>query len=198
MLIAGGSITLSGSSSDNVLQFTFNNASWSTLGGSADLPGPITAIAVNNGNYSSIFAAGRYVSTLFHWQPGNLYRYSSVDGTSSFLAAWNGHVWSSQGSDFDGTSTVSQLAMVPLQDQHGAHGMIEGDRVLFVSGNLVVSSFGQASSMLFDGEEFIPFTVSASASGTPGFMAGLFNSLANFSFVQHRKSCQLFLISRFL
>lgn len=61
MLIAGGSITVSGSSSDNVLQFSFTNASWSTVGDGADLPGPVTAITVNNGNWSSIFAAGRYV-----------------------------------------------------------------------------------------------------------------------------------------
>jgi len=167
VLVAGGSITLSGSSSENVLQYTFNNDSWSTLGDSSSLPGPVTAITVNNGNWSSIFAAG-----------------SSVDETSSFLAAWNGHVWISQGSAFGGTSTVSQLAMVPLQNQHGAQGIIEGDRMLLMSGSLV-SSFGQASSVLFDGNNFIPYMVSDSASGSPGSVAGLFNSLANFSFSQH-------------
>ncbi|KAI9507897.1 cortical protein marker for cell polarity-domain-containing protein [Russula earlei] len=159
VLIAGGSVTLSGSSSDNVLQFTFNNATWSTVGDGLDLPGPVTAVTVNNGNWSSIFAAGR-----------------SVDGTSSFLAAWNGHVWISQGSAFGGTSNVSQLAMVPLQNQHSAQGIIEG---------LVVPSSGQVSSMLFDGETSIPYIVSASTSGSPGSVAGIFNSLANFSFAQH-------------
>jgi hypothetical protein len=106
------------------------------------------------------------------------------------LAAWNGRVWTEQGSDFDGTSAVSQLVMVPLQNQHSAQGMIEDDRMLLVSGNLV-SSFGQASSMLFDGENFTPYLVSASASGGAGSVAGLFNSLANFSFVQRRESCPL-------
>jgi hypothetical protein len=61
VLIAGGSITLSGPSSDNVLQFTFSNASWSIMGNGANLPGPVTAVTVNNGNTSSIFAAGRCV-----------------------------------------------------------------------------------------------------------------------------------------
>ena len=62
MLIAGGSITLSGPPSDNVLQFTFSNASWGTIGKAVGLPGPVTAVTVNNGNASSIFAAGRCVS----------------------------------------------------------------------------------------------------------------------------------------
>jgi len=55
---------------------------------------------------------------------------------------------------------------------------------LLLSGSLVVSSFGQASSMLFDGENFIPYIVSASASGSPGYVSGLFNSIANFSFAR--------------
>lgn len=188
ILVAGGSITLSGSSSDNVLQFTFSNATWGTIGDGASLPGPVTAITVNNLNASSIFAAGRCVCILSYQQSGNLYQYSSVDGSYSFLAAWNGHTWISQGSTLGGTSTVSQLAMVPLQNQHSAQGIIEGDRMLLMSGNLV-STFGQASSVLFDGSDFIPYVVSASASGSSGSVAGLFNSIANFSFSQHSMSC---------
>ncbi|KAH9956897.1 cortical protein marker for cell polarity-domain-containing protein [Russula dissimulans] len=165
LLIAGGSIALSASSSDYVLQFAFNNGTWSTLGDGVG--GPVTAITVNDGNASSIFAAGR-----------------SADGTSSFLAAWNGHVWIQQGSAFGGLSNVSQLAMVPLQNQHSTQGLIEADRVLFVSGSLDIPSYGQVSSMLFDGQSSIPYIVSASTSGNPGSVAGLFNSLANFSFSQ--------------
>lgn len=157
--------------------------------GGADLPGPVTAITVNDHNYSSIFAAGRCVHILSYQQAGNLYRYSSVDGSQSFLAAWNGHTWLSQGSTLGGSSDVSQLAMVPLQNHYSPQGIIEGDRMLLMSGNLV-SSFGQASSVLFDGTNFIPYVVSASASGSPGSMAGLFNSLASFSFSQHSESCQ--------
>ena len=79
--------------------------------------------------------------------------------------------------------------MVPLQNQYSAQGIIEGDRMLLMSGSLV-SSFGQASSVLYNGQDFIPYVVSASASGSPGSVAGLFNSLANFSFSRHSKSCQ--------
>ena len=111
------------------------------------------------------------------------------------MAAWNGRDWVTQGSDFDGTSAVTQLTMVPVQSEHSAQGMIEGDRMLLLSGSLVVSSFGQASSMLFDGENFIPYIVSASASGSPGYVSGLFNSIANFSFARRSKSRSNFLSS---
>jgi hypothetical protein len=114
-----------------------------------------------------------------------LRQYSSVDGSSSYLASWDGRVWTSQGSVLGGSSVVSQLAMVPVQDEYQARGVIEGDRMLLMSGNLVDTSFRQASSILFDGQDFIPYIVSSTASGEPGLVSGLFNSLANFSFARH-------------
>ena len=125
---------------------------------------------------------------------GCLHRYSSVDGTSSYLAAWDGHVWTSQGSAFGGSSLVSQLTLVPLQNEYQARGVIEGDRMLLMSGNLVDTSFGQASSILFDGQDFIPYIVSSTASGEPGSVSGLFNSLANFSFAHHSKPHRAFVL----
>lgn len=77
--------------------------------------------------------------------------------------------------------------MVPLQDTHAANGVIEPDRVLFVSGLLDDSSFGMASCALFDGRTFIPYISSTAAAGNPGAAASLFRSLSSFSFSQRRK-----------
>jgi hypothetical protein len=77
--------------------------------------------------------------------------------------------------------------MVPLQDSHTANGVIESDRMLMVSGLLADSSFGNASSALFDGSAFIPYIVSTSSLGTPGAVSSLFHSFSTFSFLQRRK-----------
>jgi hypothetical protein len=116
-----------------------------------------------------------------------LLRYSSVDGSSSYLVAWDGREWTSQGSALGGSSVVSQLTMVPLQNEYQAQGVIEGDRLLLMSGNLVDTSFGDASLVLFDGHDFTPYLVSSTSSGQPGSVSGIFNSLANFSFARHRE-----------
>jgi hypothetical protein len=76
ILVASGSLTLAGGSAAGVAIFTFSNSTWAGLGNQADLPGPVTAVEVNNGNASSIFAAGR-----------------SSDGTTPFLSFWNGLSW---------------------------------------------------------------------------------------------------------
>ncbi|KAG6862277.1 hypothetical protein C0995_015974 [Termitomyces sp. Mi166 len=167
ILVASGSIALSDNTVSNVVQFTFSNNTWVALGSTGELPGPVSAIEVNNGNISSVFAAGR-----------------STDGSSSFLSFWNGSKWTTLGSPMKGSTTVSQLTMVPLQDTHSANGVIEPNRMLMMSGLLIDSTFGNASSVLFDGQTFIPYIQTSSANGSPGAVASLFRSLSSFSFNQ--------------
>ena len=159
------------------------------MGDASSLPGPVTAVAVNDLNSSSIFAAGR-----------------SSDNSSAFLYFWDGQSWSSVGeccirirrgnrwlnsivlgSSLDSTTDVTQLMMVPLQNTHDANALIQSDRVLMLSGALTDSVFGNASAALFDGQSFIPYIVTASASGTAGVLYGLIHSFTTFSFTQKRE-----------
>ncbi|KAG1771848.1 cortical protein marker for cell polarity-domain-containing protein [Suillus occidentalis] len=168
ILIAAGSIILDGSTT-NVAQYNFANSTWAAMGNSAEIPGPVTAVTVNNGNSSSIFAAGR-----------------TADGSSPFMMFWDGVSWSSVGSSLQGTTNISQLLMVPLMNTHSANSIIESDRMLMISGALSDSSFGSASSVLFDGSSFIPYMATATAQGALGSISSLFYSLANFSFTQQQ------------
>jgi hypothetical protein len=89
------------------------------------------------------------------------------------------------GSTLESNTTVAQLTMVPLQDTHAANGIIQSDRMLMISGSLAASSFGNASSALFDGQSFFPYIVSTSSTGSPGTVSSLFRSFSTFSFTQH-------------
>jgi len=91
-------------------------------------------------------------------------------------------------SDFGSDTNISQLTMVPVFDAHKSYGPIENDRMLLLSGALSSSSFGNASSVLFDGQSFVPYIVSTSASGSPGVVSGLVHSFTSFSFARRRES----------
>ena len=78
--------------------------------------------------------------------------------------------------------------MVPVFDAHKSNGVIQDDRMLLVSGTLSSSSFGDASSVLYDGQTYVPYIVSASISGSPGAVSGLIHSFTTFSFARRRKS----------
>ncbi|KAF9529313.1 cortical protein marker for cell polarity-domain-containing protein [Crepidotus variabilis] len=167
VLIAGGSITLSDNTASNVAQYSISNNTWLAVGSGSDIPGPVSAVEVNNHNASSVFAAGR-----------------ANDGTS-FLSFWNGAKWENLGSTFSQGTNVADLKMVPLSNTHPANDIIESDRVLMISGSLSTSG-GNSSSALFDGQNIIPYIVSTSSTGTAGSVSSLFHSFASFSFNQRK------------
>jgi hypothetical protein len=88
--------------------------------------------------------------------------------------------------------------MVPVIDPHQTNGVIQDDRMLLLSGALSSSSFGDASSVLFDGQSFVPYIVSTSTSGSPGAVSGIVHSFTSFSFARRRKFTLLSLVAVFL
>lgn len=100
---------------------------------------------------------------------------------------WNGQTWTAVGSGFAASTDVAQLTMVPLQNTHTANSIVESDRMLWISGALSDTSFGNASAALYDGENIIPYIITAEESGTAGAVASLFHSFSSFSFTQRRK-----------
>lgn len=57
VVIVAGSLTLADGTSANVAKYFFSNSSWVAVG--SGIPGPVTAMTVDDGNINSIFAAGR-------------------------------------------------------------------------------------------------------------------------------------------
>lgn len=66
IVIVAGSIALADGTSANVASYVVSNSTWSPLGSPSAIPGPVTALEVNDANEKSIFAAGRYVILLVH------------------------------------------------------------------------------------------------------------------------------------
>ncbi|KAF8678126.1 Cortical protein marker for cell polarity [Rhizoctonia solani] len=165
LLVVAGALTLADGTPANVAMYSFDNSTWIAVGGTNGVPGPVTAIGVDNLNSSSIFAAGR-----------------ASDGSAPFLTHWDGQQWNALSTDFASSTEVTQLAMVPLSDPHNGNGVLQNNRVLFMSGSLASNSFGSASTALFDGATVYPYISTTSTSGSTGFVNGLFYSVSNFSF----------------
>ncbi|PPQ99729.1 hypothetical protein CVT24_009712 [Panaeolus cyanescens] len=166
VLIAAGSISLDGTTSSNVLRYHILNSTWDAVGSGSEIPGPVSAIEVNDKNSSSIFAAGS-------------------NGENPFLAFWNGNKWSTLDSSLSDGTTVAQLTMVPLQNTHTGNDIIQSDRMLMISG-LLSTADGNVSSALFDGEKVIPYIVATSSTGSTGTISSLFHSISSFSFNKRR------------
>lgn len=161
-LVAAGSFELNNGDVAYVATYDFGNATWTNLG---SLPGPALAVAVDNKNASSVYAAGY-----------------STNGAEPYLQRWDGQTWSEQNSTLLPGSVVSQLAFVPLSSAHKANGPIENDRMLMVSGSLYLEDVGNATSALYDGAAMHPFLVGTTSAGSLGSASSLFWSNDSFSF----------------
>ncbi|KAG8929683.1 hypothetical protein FRC02_005233 [Tulasnella sp. 418] len=167
LLVVGGALTLADGTSANVAQFSFSNSTWIPLGSTT---GPVTAVVVNSLNSSSIFAAGR-----------------TGDNTKSYISHWNGFTWTTiDGGQWDGVTHVSQLRVVPLQDQHPGTDIIQSDRGLMMTGSLLSNSQGAMGSALYDGQAYHPYILTSASDGSSGFVSMLFNSISTFSFSRRR------------
>ena len=165
MVVVAGSFALSNGDISYVASYAFGNSTWTPLG---SLPGPALAVAVDDKNATNVFAAG----------------YSTSDGTP-YLQQWDGKTWSEQNSTLLPGSLVQQLAFVPMSVEHTSAGSIEKDRMLMVSGDLVLENAGNATSALYDGAAMHPYLVGSSSSGAVGSGYQLFWSSPTFSFNVH-------------
>lgn len=59
LIVVAGSLALADGTGANVAEFSIANSTWSAVGSVNELPGPVTAMEVNDGNSSSVFAAGK-------------------------------------------------------------------------------------------------------------------------------------------
>ena len=57
VVVVAGSLSLSDGTPANVAKYFFANSSWVAVG--AGIPGPVTAMTLDDGNINSIFAGGR-------------------------------------------------------------------------------------------------------------------------------------------
>ncbi len=90
-------------------------------------------------------------------------------------------------STMESGSLVQQLVMVPLAEDHATTSSIETNRMLMVSGSLILNSIGDVSTALFDGQYWYPYLTSLTSTGSAGFASALFYSQSSFSFSSHRE-----------
>ena len=58
-IVVAGAISLADGTPANVALYAVPNSTWTPVGDAKSIPGPVGAVEVNNGNASSVFAAGR-------------------------------------------------------------------------------------------------------------------------------------------
>ncbi|EST08468.1 Rax2 [Kalmanozyma brasiliensis GHG001] len=156
-LILAGSLTVNGAQA-SLASYNFDTQTWTALGtvgsGSNQIPGPATAVSVDDLNANAIFAAGR-----------------TADGSGPYLVRWDGTQYTAVGSgQFLSDTGISQLTFVPISRAHPSNPILEDNRLLVVSGALTTQDYGDISSVFFDGQSYSPFLLATNLDGSSGIV----------------------------
>ena len=170
ILLAAGALTIANKETQVAMYFIANQT-WMAVGA---LPGPVTALSANDFNQASLFAAGK-----------------SSANNAPFLSHWDGAQWTTLDVSLGPESNIKQLEFVPLSEEHGVQGIIQTNRMLWLSGIFSSSNMGNFSSALYDGRNLHPYLLTSTASGDPGAISSFFHSYSTFSFDLRREYCLL-------
>ncbi|ANB13485.1 Rax2p [Sugiyamaella lignohabitans] len=115
------------------------------------VPGPVNSFVLNGVGAESIFASG-----------------VNNDTGKTYLSHWNNNNWTSLDSVFGDGSTITQLSLTQLNNNHKANDILPDNELLIVTGNLVLPNFGNVSTAMFDGNSWQPLIITSNqqSSGT--------------------------------
>ncbi|GAA96424.1 uncharacterized protein L969DRAFT_87416 [Mixia osmundae IAM 14324] len=163
-----GSFTLNTTS--NIAQWDAQAADWANMPPS-DLPGPASAVTVDDYQVGKVFIAG-----------------ASSDDALPYLSFFNGQSFLSIATPFSNGGVIQHMSVLPMSSLHESNGLLEQDRMLFVTGYLP-SAFGNLSAALFDGDQWYPYLQTTTSDGTIGAIASLsFPAPLDSLFSHHRLS----------
>lgn len=185
ILIAAGSFVVNGTMTSHVVRWDFDSTTlvWQPIGDQTSIPGIVKSVVADGNSETNIFVAG-----------------DSADGTKPFLMRWDGSSWKdvNQGASVLPGSHIDHLSFVPLKSITSSSQMmtnvngIETDRMLMVSGALLLEGNVTVSSALYDGSTWYPYFSTVTASGTTGVVSRMVSVADTFRSAA-RRQCFLFL-----
>jgi hypothetical protein len=163
ILLAGGDLLINNTVSAFLAKYDTSTQTWDAYPGGS-LPGPVTAITAGTSDGGQIWVAGT----------------SSSDSTA-YLMKSDGSAWQQAGqSALQPGSVIRGLQIFSLTASHNDSSLLKSDESLLLTGSIVLSDFGSASAVLFNGETFTPFALTTNTGNTPGSIARVFSERADF------------------
>ena len=161
-LLVGGNLTLNGTTTSYLASYDSGDQSWDAFPGSDQLPGPVDVLTRASEDAKQLWVSG-----------------TSLNG-SIYLMKYDGSKWASPDLIFEPGTAIRGLQMFSVTSSHDSTPLVEPERVLMVSGALILPDFGGASAVLYDGKTFRPYALAAKNDNSPGTISAFFSEKQNF------------------
>lgn len=149
VIFFAGNLTLNSTSNVYFAQYDFEHSYYEGYESlSEGLPGPVNSFVLNGDGVESIFASG-----------------SDSSSNEVYVAHWNNSAWQRIDSPFESYSTVTGLTLLYSSSNHASSAVLPENELLLVTGNIGLKGFGNASSVLYDGNNWQPLFLTTSSTG---------------------------------
>ncbi|KAK4103070.1 hypothetical protein N658DRAFT_421678 [Parathielavia hyrcaniae] len=164
-LLAGGNLTINNTSPTFLARYDATAQTWNAYPGADQLPGPVSILTAGASDGGQIWAAG----------------ISSQNG-AAYLMKSDGSTWQQAGqSALQPGTDIRGLQIFSLTASHDSSDLVNQDEALLLTGSIVLSEFGSASAVLFDGNNFTPFALTTSESpDEPGSISRVFSERSDY------------------
>jgi hypothetical protein len=160
-LLAGGLLSVNGVDT-SLATYDAKAQTWVIATNASAIPGPVSALTAASSDNSQFWVAG-----------------TATNG-SAFLMKFDGTSWQTPSSTFATGTDIRGLQVLALSKSHSSTTLVSASQTLMIMGALNVPGFGNASSVLFNGTAFQPFTLTTTASNTGGSLSQIFVQKQNF------------------
>jgi hypothetical protein len=157
MLIAGGELSVDGGNVP-VAMYDAKAQNWTAVPAANMIPGPVTAMTSVNNDSSQLWVAG-----------------SAANG-SAFVMKSDGSTWNAAPAVLGSGTNIRGLKVLPVTTDHRSSSLLSSDMVLLITGSLNLPGFGNASAVIFNGTDYLPYALTNSGSSTSGSLSQFFSS----------------------
>ncbi|GAN01274.1 cellular morphogenesis protein [Mucor ambiguus] len=140
-LVATGNISLNNSPL-TIAEYDYEKSTWGPFG-TANLPGPSSTLSFDN-NTQHVYVSGQ----------------ANDASASTYIRVWDGQQFITPKTELGPGSSISGLSMLPMTTTNAS-----SQNALLVSGFINLGTLGNVSAAFFDGDNWTPYLVTASANG---------------------------------
>jgi len=163
LLLVGGSLTLNSTVNTSLAVFDTQGQFWDAFPGVDALPGPVEVMTPGSADGKKVWVAG-------HDSDGDVF-VMAYDGNSQWRPISQGL---QQGTD------IRSLQIFSLTEKHDRSDLLDDRESLLITGSIVLSDFGTASAVVFDGNTFQPFALTTNSGNTAGSITKIFSEKDQF------------------
>ncbi|TPX16792.1 uncharacterized protein E0L32_012373 [Thyridium curvatum] len=173
-LVAGGSVTVNGSSTTTFLAtYDPNTQTWDSFPDAAKLPGPVSVMTAGTSDGSQLWVAG------------------SAPNGSVYLMKYDGKTWNSAGVTLDAGTEIRGLQIFSLTSNHASSPLVDANKALVLTGSIKIPKFGSTSAAIFNGTTFEPYVLTTNSGNQAGTISRIFVQKENFFTVDNGKHMPL-------